>query len=109
MVIIMKQLIIGIGYLHMCGIIHRDLKPENILVELEPKPEGQENVIVKCVKITDFGLSKLSTPTELTFDCCGTPAYVAPEVLLKVGYRAQVDLWACGIILYSMVAKQLPF
>jgi len=64
---------------------------------------------VKCVKITDFGLSKLSTPTELTFDCCGTPAYVAPEVLLKSGYRSQVDVWACGVILYSMVAKQLPF
>jgi len=64
---------------------------------------------VKCVKITDFGLSKLSTPTELTFDCCGTPAYVAPEVLLKSGYRSQVDVWACGVILYSMVARQLPF
>jgi len=66
-------------------------------------------VRVKCVKITDFGLSKLCTPTELTFDCCGTPAYVAPEVLIKNGYRSQVDTWACGVILYSMVAKQLPF
>ena len=109
MVIIMKQLLIGISYLHRSGIIHRDLKPENILVELEPQNKDNTSVRVKCVKITDFGLSKLSTPTELTFDCCGTPAYVAPEVLLKVGYRSQVDVWACGVILYSIVAKQLPF
>lgn len=110
MAIIMKQLLIGIDYLNTCGIIHRDLKPENILVETEPQFEGKENSVrVKFVKITDFGLSKLATPTEMTYDCCGTPAYVAPEVLLKIGYKCPVDVWACGVILYSMVAKQLPF
>lgn len=84
MSVILKQLLQGIKYLHKTGVIHRDLKPENILVELD----NSENCAtkVKCVKITDFGLSKLSTPTEKTLDCCGTPAYVAPEVLLKVGY-----------------------
>ena len=76
----MRQLLLGIGYLHECGIIHRDLKPENILIETISEEEFR-------IKITDFGLSKLGTPAELTFDCCGTPAYVAPEVLLKVGYK----------------------
>ena len=111
MALIIKQLLLGIGYLHKCGIIHRDLKPENILIELEPplNPDSIEPRGIAAIKITDFGLSKLSTPGELTFDCCGTPAYVAPEVLLKVGYKAPVDLWAVGIILYSMVSKQLPF
>lgn len=102
MVEIIRQLITGIGYLHECGVIHRDLKPENILIETFP-----DNRFV--IKITDFGLSKLGTPAELTFDCCGTPAYVAPEVLHKVGYKTGVDLWAVGIILYTMVCKQFPF
>lgn len=102
MVEIMRQLIEGIGYLHECGIIHRDLKPENILIEPYSKNQFR-------IKITDFGLSKLGTPAELVFDCCGTPAYVAPEVLHKVGYKAKVDLWACGVILYSMISKTFPF
>ena len=82
MVEIMRQIIQGIGYLHECGIIHRDLKPENILIETSA--ESQDFTI----KITDFGLSKLGSPAETIFDCCGTPAYVAPEVLHKVGYHS---------------------
>lgn len=80
---IMKHLLTGLAYLHKSGIIHRDLKPENILIEFENPNPGQavEGSRVKGIKITDFGLSKLATPTEITFDCCGTPAYVAPEVL----------------------------
>jgi carbon catabolite-derepressing protein kinase len=65
----------------MCGIVHRDLKPENILVEETPV-----NHQVAKVKITDFGLSKIMLPGELMYDSCGTPAYVAPEVLSKKGY-----------------------
>lgn len=82
----MKHLLNGLAYLHKAGIIHRDLKPENILIELDPVNHGPEISRVQCIKITDFGLSKLATPTEITFDCCGTPAYVAPEVLQKIGY-----------------------
>jgi len=79
---IMKYLLNGLAYLHKCGIIHRDLKPENILIEVHPDTnQGPEVSRVASIKITDFGLSKLATPTEITFDCCGTPAYVAPEVL----------------------------
>jgi carbon catabolite-derepressing protein kinase len=90
----MRQLFNGLGYLHACGIIHRDLKPENILISQD-----------LTIKITDFGLSKLTTPADLTFECCGTPVYVAPEVLKKNGYHCSVDLWACGVILYSIVSK----
>lgn len=74
------------------------MKPENILISQD-----------LTIKITDFGLSKLTTPADLTFECCGTPVYVAPEVLKKNGYHCSVDLWACGVILYSIVSKQLPF
>jgi serine/threonine protein kinase len=102
MVEIMRQLINGLGYLHACGVIHRDLKPENILIETFKDDSFQ-------IKITDFGLSKLCAPAEAVYDCCGTPAYVAPEVLHKTGYHCQVDFWACGIILYSMISKTFPF
>lgn len=62
--------------MHSSGIVHRDLKPENILVEF------MENTsIINTVKVADFGLSKFCTPNQLMFESCGTPAYVAPEVL----------------------------
>jgi len=64
-----------------CGVVHRDLKPENILIEKDP-----QNDEVTKVKVTDFGLSKIIVPDEVMMDSCGTPAYVAPEVLLKKGY-----------------------
>jgi len=65
----------------MAGIVHRDLKPENILVERDPVTNE-----VSHVKLTDFGLSKIVVPGEVMMDSCGTPAYVAPEVLTKHGY-----------------------
>jgi len=61
------------------------------------------------VKLIDFGLSKMITPSQVMHESCGTPAYVAPEVLLKQGYQAQVDVWSTGVILYSMITKSLPF
>ena len=88
----------------MCGIVHRDLKPENILIEQNPN----DNSVTK-VKLTDFGLSKIISPGELMFDACGTPAYVAPEVLYKKGYSKEVDIWSTGIILYTMFFRSLPF
>jgi calcium/calmodulin-dependent protein kinase I len=61
------------------------------------------------VKVADFGLSKIVIPNELIIESCGTPAYVAPEVLKRKGYRKQVDMWSAGIIFYTLVCRQLPF
>jgi serine/threonine protein kinase len=88
----------------LCGIVHRDLKPENILVDVNEKT----NTVTK-VKLADFGLSKIVMPNELMFDSCGTPAYVAPEVLFKKGYYKEVDIWSTGVILYTMISRSLPF
>lgn len=80
------------------------MKPENILVEKDPRTEE-----VIQIKVTDFGLSKIVVPNEKMIESCGTPAYVAPEVLQKKGYRKQVDIWSAGVIYYTLVCRQLPF
>ncbi|EOA20652.1 hypothetical protein CARUB_v10000965mg [Capsella rubella] len=96
------QLISAVGYCHSRGIFHRDLKPENLL--LDDKLD---------LKISDFGLSALTDqirPDGLLHTLCGTPAYVAPEVLAKKGYDgAKIDVWSCGIILFVLNAGYLPF
>lgn len=97
-----QQLISAVGYCHSRGIFHRDLKPENLL--LDDKLD---------LKISDFGLSALTDqirPDGLLHTLCGTPAYVAPEVLAKKGYDgAKIDVWSCGIILFVLNAGYLPF
>ncbi|CAH8338199.1 unnamed protein product [Eruca vesicaria subsp. sativa] len=97
-----QQLISAVGYCHSRGVFHRDLKPENLLLDEKLN-----------LKISDFGLSALSEqirPDGLLHTACGTPAYVAPEVLAKKGYDgAKVDVWSCGVILFVLNAGYLPF
>ncbi|PHT52323.1 CBL-interacting serine/threonine-protein kinase 24 [Capsicum baccatum] len=95
-----QQLIDAIAHCHSKGVYHRDLKPENLLLDF------QENL-----KVSDFGLSALPQQgVELLYTTCGTPNYVAPEVLDNQGYDgAAADLWSCGIILYVLMAGYLPF
>ncbi|CAM0883040.1 unnamed protein product [Alopecurus aequalis] len=96
------QLISAIDYCHSRGVYHRDLKPENLLLD------ENENL-----KVSDFGLSALADCTRqdgLLHTTCGTPAYVAPEVLSRKGYDgAKADIWSSGIILFVLVAGYLPF
>lgn len=97
-----QQLISAIDYCHSRGVYHRDLKPENLLLD-----ENED------LKVSDFGLSAL--PEQLRNDGmlhtqCGTPAYIAPEVLRKKGYDgAKADTWSCGVVLYALLAGCLPF
>ncbi|KAL0426184.1 UNVERIFIED_CONTAM: CBL-interacting serine/threonine-protein kinase [Sesamum latifolium] len=97
-----QQLISAVEYCHSHGVFHRDLKPENLLLD-----ENWE------LKVTDFGLSAVTDqirPDGLLHTLCGTPAYVAPEILAKKGYDgAKVDVWSCGVILYVLNAGYLPF
>ncbi|KAK8556097.1 hypothetical protein V6N13_070166 [Hibiscus sabdariffa] len=97
-----QQLISAVRFCHSRGVYHRDLKPENLLLD--------ENW---NLKITDFGLSAVTDqihPDGLLHTLCGTPAYVAPEILAKKGYDgAKIDVWSCGIVLYVLHAGYLPF
>jgi len=96
------QLIAGIAECHERGVCHRDLKPENLLLDANG-----------VLKISDFGLSAMATDTadDVLHTTCGTPNYVAPEVLLsQTGYDGKAaDVWSSGIILYVLLAGFLPF
>lgn len=97
-----QQLISAVGFCHARGVFHRDLKPENLLLD----DNGD-------LKVSDFGLSAVSEQIRqdgLFHTFCGTPAYVAPEVLSRKGYDgAKVDVWSCGVILFVLMAGYLPF
>jgi len=99
--ILVRKIVSAIEYLHKQNIAHRDLKPENLLVKsVEDDTE---------VKIADFGLSKIIDKDKMMQTACGTPGYVAPEVLNAEGYDKEVDMWSVGVITYILLCGFPPF
>ncbi|KAJ8503670.1 hypothetical protein OPV22_004556 [Ensete ventricosum] len=112
---IFHQLLSAVAYAHVHGVFHRDLKPENLLL-LDDSPHPR-------LKVSDFGLAAVADQLlvlphrhlpdrspPLFHTICGTPAYVAPEVLSCQPYdAAKADLWSCGVVLFVLVAGYLPF
>ncbi|KAG6928281.1 microtubule associated serine/threonine kinase 2, partial [Chelydra serpentina] len=108
------ETVLALEYLHNYGIVHRDLKPDNLLI-----------TSMGHIKLTDFGLSKIGLMSLTTNlyeghiekdarefldkQVCGTPEYIAPEVILRQGYGKPVDWWAMGIILYEFLVGSVPF
>ncbi|XP_025066054.1 microtubule-associated serine/threonine-protein kinase 3 isoform X1 [Alligator sinensis] len=108
------ETVLALEYLHNYGIVHRDLKPDNLLI-----------TSMGHIKLTDFGLSKIGlmnmttnlyeghmtkdTREFMDKQVCGTPEYIAPEVILMQGYGKPVDWWAMGIILYEFLVGCVPF
>jgi len=91
----------ALGFLHSKNVVHRDLKPENILIESENSDK---------IKIADFGLARTCGGGEVMKTACGTPGYVAPEILKNKGYDSPaVDMWSVGVILYILLCGFPPF
>lgn len=99
---VVRMVLSGLKYLHSLGITHRDLKPENLLY-YHPGHDSR-------IMITDFGLSAAKrTSDEFMQTTCGTPEYIAPEILARKPYSSLVDLWAVGVIAYILLSGTMPF
>ena len=96
--IIFKELISGLKYLYELNICHRDLKPQNILLD--------ENY---TIKISDFGLARLNNENNLMDTICGSPIYMAPEIMKYNKYDNKADIWSLGIIFYELLTGRTPF
>eukprot|EP01100_Stratorugosa_tubuloviscum_P003133 TRINITY_DN1746_c0_g4_i1.p1 TRINITY_DN1746_c0_g4~~TRINITY_DN1746_c0_g4_i1.p1 ORF type:complete len:530 (-),score=166.51 TRINITY_DN1746_c0_g4_i1:112-1701(-) len=93
------ELVLALEYIHNLGVIYRDLKPENVLIDMAGH-----------VVLVDFGLAKqLEKGNTRTFTLCGSPPYLAPEMLTGVGYTQSIDWWALGCLLYEMMTGLPPF
>lgn len=90
------QVALALEYLHHCSLVYRDLKPENILIQN-----------TGYIRVTDFGFCKMIDGR--TWTLCGTPEYLAPEVILSKGYGKAVDWWSFGVLIYEMNAGYPPF
>jgi len=98
---LIKQVLEAVNYMHKKNIVHRDLKPENLLF----KDKSEESPLM----VTDFGLSKFTEASTLLNTSCGTPGYVAPEIISRKGHGIAVDLWSIGVITYVLLCGYQPF
>lgn len=92
------QMVLALEHLHKYDIIYRDLKPENVLITASG-----------YIKITDFGLSRMNVKENDAKSICGTPEYLAPEIIMKLGYGKAIDWWTLGSIIYEMLVGIPPF
>ena len=97
-----RPIIDAINYCHSLNIIHRDIKPENLLY-------STKNPQTRIIKVSDFGLARFISADTLASTTCGTPGYVAPEILEERRYGKECDFWSIGVVLYILLSGYPPF
>ena len=94
------EVIMALEYLHSKNIVYRDLKPENIIISIQGRGH---------IKLCDFGFAKRLNKEHKTKTNCGTPTFIAPEILFGKGHSFQVDIWALGVLIYEILTGINPF
>lgn len=97
-----RPIIDAIQYCHSLSIIHRDIKPENLLY-------STKDPSTRMIKVSDFGLARFISVETLASTTCGTPGYVAPEILKQSPYGKECDYWSIGVVLYILLCGFPPF
>jgi calcium/calmodulin-dependent protein kinase I len=97
-----RSIINALQYCHDQGIVHRDIKPENLLLQ-------SKEIGISSLKIADFGLARLLQENTMASTTCGTPGYVAPEVLMQMPYGKECDYWSIGVVAFILLSGTPPF
>ncbi|XP_040914657.1 serine/threonine-protein kinase ULK1 isoform X2 [Toxotes jaculatrix] len=105
--VFLQQIAGAMKVLHAKGIIHRDLKPQNILLSYPPGRKSHSNNT--CIKIADFGFARYLQNNMMAATLCGSPMYMAPEVIMSQNYDAKADLWSIGTIVFQCLTGKAPF
>jgi calcium/calmodulin-dependent protein kinase I len=98
----LAEAINAVEHMHRHGIVHRDIKPENLLF-------SSKNLETGIIKVSDFGLARLLTADQLATTTCGTPGYVAPEIISEKPYNEACDFWSVGVVLFILLSGEPPF
>uniref|UniRef100_A0A8C2F288 non-specific serine/threonine protein kinase n=1 Tax=Cyprinus carpio TaxID=7962 RepID=A0A8C2F288_CYPCA len=105
--VLLQQLAGAMSVLRSKGIVHRDLKPQNILLSYSTGRKSNPNNI--CIKLADFGFARYLQGNTMAATLCGSPMYMAPEVIMSQNYDAKADLWSVGTIIYQCLTGKAPF
>ncbi|KAJ2949171.1 hypothetical protein O0L34_g6112 [Tuta absoluta] len=104
-----RQLAEAMRAIHAKGIVHRDLKPQNILLTHQVAPPRTPHPAEITLKIADFGFARFLEEGNMAVTLCGSPMYMAPEVIMSLKYDAKADLWSLGTIIYQCLTGKAPF
>ncbi|XP_013164904.1 PREDICTED: serine/threonine-protein kinase unc-51 isoform X2 [Papilio xuthus] len=105
----LRQLAEAMRAIHAKGIVHRDLKPQNILLTHNVAPPRTPHPAEITLKIADFGFARFLEEGNMAVTLCGSPMYMAPEVIMSLKYDAKADLWSLGTIVYQCLTGKAPF
>mmetsp|Transcript_4814 Transcript_4814/g.6364 ORF Transcript_4814/g.6364 Transcript_4814/m.6364 type:complete len:108 (+) Transcript_4814:527-850(+) len=102
-------MLLAVNYVHEEGLIHRDIKMENVMVDLQPSSGETASADIVC-KLSDFGFACMAGQSKDEEQLsCGTPLYMAPEMIEANGYDQKVDVWSLGVIVFAMLTSTFPF